>query len=139
MSYGVALRNGVPFTLGTLAALGVNTGGGSAPRVATPTFDPLPGTYSATQSVTISCLTAGATIYYTTNGTTPTSGSTAYTVPVSIASTTTLKAIAIDGVIADSYIASGVYTITVVATNLFEDDGTTILYEDDGVTALTED
>jgi chitinase len=139
MSYGVALRNGVPFTLGTLAALGVNTGGGSPPRVATPTFSPVAGAYLGTQSVTISCLTAGATIYYTVDGSMPTAGSTVYTVPVSISTTTTLKAIAIDGVIDDSYVASGLYTITTTAVYLYEDDGTTVLYEDDGTTALTED
>ena len=33
MSYGVALRNGVPFTIGTIAALGVNAAGGSPPPV----------------------------------------------------------------------------------------------------------
>ena len=39
---------------------------------ATPTFSPAPGTYSAAQSVTLLDATAGASIYYTTNGTTPT-------------------------------------------------------------------
>ena len=39
---------------------------------ATPTFSPGTGTYTSTQSVTISDTTPGAVIYYTTNGTTPT-------------------------------------------------------------------
>jgi hypothetical protein len=36
------------------------------------TFSPAAGTYTTNQSVTISCATSGATIYYTTNGSTPT-------------------------------------------------------------------
>ena len=42
------------------------------PPAATPTFSPAAGTYSSAQKVTISDGTTGATIYYTTNGTTPT-------------------------------------------------------------------
>ena len=42
-------------------------------QCATPTFTPAAGTYGAPQSVTISTSTGGATIRYTTNGTTPSS------------------------------------------------------------------
>lgn len=40
-------------------------------KVATPTFSPGGGTYSAFQTVTISSATAGATIHYTTSGQEP--------------------------------------------------------------------
>ena len=41
------------------------------PAAATPTFSPVAGTYSSTQTVTISDTTTGAAILYTTDGTTP--------------------------------------------------------------------
>ncbi|NMM34716.1 MAG: hypothetical protein HHJ13_12090, partial [Phycicoccus sp.] len=47
------------------------TQGGSTATVATPTFTPAGGTYSSTQSVTITDATAGAAVHYTTDGTTP--------------------------------------------------------------------
>ena len=40
-------------------------------QCATPTFSPAAGTYSSAQTVTISTTTGGATIRYTTDGTTP--------------------------------------------------------------------
>ncbi len=61
----------------------------------TPTFSPTAGTYTSDQNVEISCATDGATIYYTTNGTTPTSSSTPYTTAISVGETMTIKAIAI--------------------------------------------
>ena len=52
-----------------------------------------------------------ASIYYTTDGSTPTSGSTLYTGPVSVAETETIKAIAIASGYPNSGIASAVYTL----------------------------
>ena len=77
-----------------------------------PTFNPVAGTYSSAQSVTISTTTGGATIYYTTNGTTPSStNGTVYSSPLSINATTTLQAIAYENGYSNSAVASGVYTI----------------------------
>jgi len=81
------------------------------PPPAAPSFSPAPGTYSSTQSVTISDTTVGASIFYTTDGSTPTTSSTKYTGPVAIATTTTLKAIANDSG-GTSPETDGTYTIT---------------------------
>ena len=78
--------------------------------VSTPTFSPAGGTYTTAKTVTISCATSGATIYYTTNGTTPSEASTKYNAAINISETTTLKAIAIkDGT--ESSVAEATYTI----------------------------
>lgn len=70
---------------------------GSTTTVSMPTFSPEGGTYSSAQSVTISCPTNGATIFYTTDGTTPSASGTQYTAPVTVGESLTLKAIAIKG------------------------------------------
>jgi hypothetical protein len=80
--------------------------------VATPTFSPVAGTYASTQSVTISSVTAGASIFYTTDGSTPTSGSTPYSGPVSVSSSLTLKAIATKTNFSDSAVGSAAYVIS---------------------------
>jgi hypothetical protein len=76
-----------------------------------PTFKPAPGTYTAGQSVTLSDSTSGTTIYYTTNGTTPTTSSTKYTGPISVSSTTTIEAVAAESGLTTSVVADGAYTI----------------------------
>ena len=64
-------------------------------NVADPTFSPAGGSYADAQTVTISCETTDATIYYTLDGSTPTTSSTRYTEPLYISDTTTVKAIAV--------------------------------------------
>lgn len=61
---------------------------------AAPSFSPAGGTYGLAQWVTLSSKTAGATIYYTTNGTVPTTASTKYTGRFVVNSTQTVQAIA---------------------------------------------
>ena len=78
---------------------------GTAPAVATPV---IAGETPFTESteVTITCATDGASIYYTTDGSEPTSQSTAYTAAFSITETTTVKAIAYDATGAASSVAT---------------------------------
>ncbi len=87
--------------------------------VAAPVFTPAPGTYASTQSVTIASSTSGASIRYTTDGSTPSStAGTLYSGPVSIASTTTLRAIAYKAGLSDSSVTSGAYTIEAGTTDV---------------------
>ena len=88
----------------------------SVGSVGAPAFSPAPGTYSSSQTVTISTSTMGTSIRYTTNGVTPTRTSgTIYSSPVIINTTTTLKAIAYDSLLPDSTITTGGYTIGLLA------------------------
>ena len=78
-------------------------------QVATPTII---GTTPFTESTTatITCATDGATIHYTTDGSTPTSSSTTYSSPIAISATTTVKAIAVKSGMTDSEVASQTFT-----------------------------
>jgi hypothetical protein len=86
----------------------------SPPQVAAPTFSPGAGTYTSAQTVTISTMTSGASIRYTTDGvTTPTETvGTLYSGSVSISATTKLEAIAYKTGMTDSTVTIGQYTIT---------------------------
>jgi hypothetical protein len=78
---------------------------------ATPTFNPASGTsFSSTLSVSIADATPGAKIYYTTNGSTPTTTSSVYSSPIAVTSTTTIQAIATASGFAQSAVASASYT-----------------------------
>ena len=78
---------------------------------APPTFSPKAGTYTSAQSVSITDATTGATIYYTTDGTTPTSSSTLYGGPFTVAATQTVKAIAVARGYSNSVVVPATYTI----------------------------
>jgi hypothetical protein len=83
-------------------------------QVSTPQFSPNAGVYSADQSVTITCATSGATIHYTTDGSTPDSSSPACTGDIPVAShgtSMTIKAIAVKAGMLDSTVASAFYAI----------------------------
>jgi hypothetical protein len=103
-------------TLKAIAVLAGHTNSGVASvaytietPAANPTFSKAAGAYSASQTVTITDATGGATIYYTTNGTVPTTSSTKYTGPIAVAKSEKVQAIAVlaghtnSGVVAVSY------------------------------------
>lgn len=83
------------------------------PTAATPTFSPAAGTYTSTQTVTITSSTSGGTIYYTTDGTTPTTGSASISNggTVSISTSCTLKAMEVVSGYANSAVGSAAYVI----------------------------
>jgi Chitobiase/beta-hexosaminidase C-terminal domain len=100
-----------------LNGCGGSSGGGSNPPppsvAATPAFSPAGGTYAAAQTVTISDSTAGAAIYYTTDGSTPTTGSTKYTGAITVSATETIEAIATASGFTNSAVATASYTINI--------------------------
>jgi gliding motility-associated-like protein len=86
--------------------------------VSKPTFNVAPGFYTATQSVTITCSDPNTQIRYTTNGTTPTATSTLYSAPISVATTTAIRARAFSTTpnFAPSFIETNTYFINVSHT-----------------------
>jgi len=102
--------------------------------VNTPIFSVAAGKYPAAQSVKITDATAGAKIYYTLDGSMPTSKSTQYTGAVSIATTTTLKAIAKADNFINSAVATAKYTILKPQTISFTPPSTPVTY---GVKPIT--
>jgi len=99
---------------------------------AAPTFSPGGGTYTSAQSVTLTSATSGASIAYTTDGSTPTESGgsiahgTLYTTPISIGTATTLKAIAFDAsqVNTDSTVSTAAYTLQAAAPAFSQAGGT---------------
>jgi hypothetical protein len=112
-------------------------GGGSAfslprtfvvdyPLAATPTFSIAEGTYSTDQSVALA--SSGASIYYTLDGTAPTTGSTLYELPIPVAghgTVLTINALADSDTTKNSTVASATYTISypAAATPLISPEG----------------
>lgn len=80
---------------------------------AAPEFSPSGGSYNVTQVVAIASSSAAATIYYTTDGSTPTTRSTVYSGPVTLGTSGTLKALAVASGLAGSTVSSADYTIAV--------------------------
>ena len=76
---------------------------------ATPVITPASGTYTAAQSVTITDATAGATIHYTTDGSTPTVSSPTYQAAIPLSSLTTVQALATAPNYANSAVASATF------------------------------
>jgi outer membrane protein OmpA-like peptidoglycan-associated protein len=74
-------------------------------------FDPAPGEYKDPQSVTLSSPTPGAVIHYTTDGSTPTESSPAYSAPIAVDRATTIRALVAAPNVPESSVSEGVYAI----------------------------
>ena len=86
--------------------------------VETPVIAPNGGTYYNAFDATITCATADAVIRYTTDGTEPTETSMVYTVPVTISTTTTLKAKAWKTGMTPSFVATATYNFPPEVANI---------------------
>jgi hypothetical protein len=121
--------------------------------VVAPAFTPGAGTYDQPQTVALNTPTSGARIYFTTDGSTPTTTSPMYTAPISVTRTTTIRAIGAASGMANSTVSSATYTLK-AATPTFNpaggsyllpqlisissaSPGTTIYYTTDGSTPTT--
>jgi len=91
--------------------------------VATPVMSPSGGTYNDDQIVTITCDTSEASIRYTTDGSEPTESSSIYSSPISISSTSTLKARAYYSDWTPSSITSAQYNIVPMITITYPNGG----------------
>ena len=115
MKFAVPTVSGGKVFMGGAAGIDVYALLASTPqRLTAPTFSPAPSSYAGAQSVTITAA-AGATIYYTLDGSQPTLASAIYTGPLNVAATTTINAIALQSGKLTSTPAVGVYTISSLA------------------------
>jgi hypothetical protein len=86
------------------------------PAAVAPVFSLASGSYLSAQSLTITDSQTSATIYYTTDGTMPTTSSTQYTGPITVSSTETIKAIAVASGYSTSAVTTATYTINISAS-----------------------
>ena len=105
---GVELKTTISITISAAGIVGA------------PTVNPVAGTYTENQAVELTTTTDGATIYYTTDGTTPSkTNGTKYTIPITVSGEagqsvkTTIKAIAIKDGMQDSSVETFEYTINI--------------------------
>ena len=76
-----------------------------------PTANPPAETYGGTQNIELKTETVGASVYYTTDGSEPTTGSTLYTNPIAVASNMTIKAIAVKDGMENSSVSTFEYVL----------------------------
>lgn len=99
----------------------VLTADGLFPSAVNPTITPTAGTFTEAQTVTIMA-EEGTTIYYTTDGSEPTTASAVYSEPFTISETTTVKAIAVkEGLYNNSEVVTAEYIIEVPVTVMLGD------------------
>ena len=102
----------VTLSSGTLNATVALSGSVSdQPVTEAPVFTPAAGSFITTQNVSLSCTTDDATIYYTIDGTEPTTENLVYSTPITVSTTTTIKAMATASGYANSTVVEATYTI----------------------------
>ena len=122
-TYTVAFSQALPVTVKAIGTTGgftdsaVASSSFTSGQSSTPVITPAAGAYATPQTIAISTATAGATLCYTVDGSTPTGNGagvcthgTTYTVPFSQAIPATVKAIASFASLLDSAVASNAYT-----------------------------
>lgn len=113
--YGVMVR-GISGTFTQVASVDLYVS--STTQVTAPTFSPFGGTYTTVQSVTLTTPTPGASIRYTTDGSTPTATiGTLYTAPIAINNSATVKAVAYASGMTNSLVSTATYTLNLPATS----------------------
>jgi kumamolisin len=108
--------------LGTFNGVNLISALSTETQTPAPTFAPAAGIYPSAQSVSISDSLSGATIFYTTDGSTPDTSSAIYSSPISVSATETINAIAVKSGYTDSQETSASYIIsseTQIATPTF--------------------
>ena len=95
-----------------IGILNSSKGNNEKKTVATPEFSVASGAVDSGITVTITCSTEGAKIYYTTHGTKPTAASTEYKAAISVTGAVKVKAIAVKSGMYNSAVASASYTIS---------------------------
>jgi glucosylceramidase len=108
---------GLSFMAFVLIGCGGNSSGSAGttppitPAASAPTFSPAPGVFTTGQSVTLADATTGATIYYTTDGSTPTTSSSTYSAAIPFTVDMTIEAIAVATGYTASPATQGVYQV----------------------------
>ena len=110
------VANGKVYVASKRAISGFGLLSSAVPQAAAPGFSPAPGSYATSQSVTIADATPGAVVYYTTDGSLPTTFSATYVSPLKISATTIVKALAAAHGFSNSEVTTATYTIGSSAT-----------------------
>ena len=97
----------------------LNVSAAVAVAVATPTITPNGGSFAGSVSITLQSATAGASIYYTTDGSTPTISSNPYTGPMVLTSSATVIAAAFKSGYTRSAFAAASFTNTGSAASYY--------------------
>ena len=118
--------NSVKFTQGgssghvKIISVAISYSVGETTQVSTPKISPAGGEITADTEISISCDTEDASIYYTIDGTDPTTASTLYEAPFKLTSDATVKAIAVKEGLENSSIASATFNLPISYANISE-------------------